>query len=93
MKAAATQLCPSGPDRTSGPSGPDLDLPEIDGIEQLETPPAGARPFTATYYRDEASALVEELKAIPAREKHCVAPRLGWPKRIYRKAELQPTAR
>lgn len=67
------------------PSAPAPDLPEIDGLEQLDTAPPGSRPFQKRYYRDELESLVKDARALPVRELHVIAPRIGWPKRIYRK--------
>ena len=62
-------------------------LPEIDGIEQVDQPPAGSTPFATIYYRDKAQELTATALALPVRENHCIAPRVGWPKRIYRKPD------
>lgn len=62
-------------------------LPPIDGIEQVETPPEGARPFTTIYYRDKAADLIAAVEGLAVRENHVIAPATGWPKRIYRRAD------
>jgi hypothetical protein len=64
-----------------------IELEQIDGIEQLEKAPPGSQPFTRRYYLDNAEDLVRDAKALPVREQHCIVPRDGWPKRIFRKPE------
>jgi len=59
----------------------------IDGIEQMESPLEGSRPFTRVYYRDGANDLIAAAKALPVRGNHFIAPVNGWPKRIYRRPE------
>lgn len=62
------------------------ELPEIDGIEQLEKPTKGSKPGLTVYYRDQAEALAKAAMALPVREKYFIAPKTGWPKRIFRRA-------
>lgn len=69
-------------------ASPDTEtLPPVDGIEQLETPLEGSKPFTKLYYRDKASDLIAAVEALAVRENHFIAPATGWPKRIYRRAD------
>lgn len=59
-------------------------IPPIDGIEQLASAPTGSKEFTEAFYRDETTLLVKMAKDLQPRTAYCIAPAVGWPKRIYR---------
>jgi hypothetical protein len=61
-------------------------LPEIEGVDQLDKAPEGSKAFTKTYYSDAADELIERVRSLPNRAVHCIVPRIGWPKFIYRRA-------
>lgn len=62
------------------------DISEIPGVEQLEAAPDGSvRYVPGDFYSDEAELIVKRATRALDRSKIFIAPRVGWPKGIYRK--------
>lgn len=62
---------------------PEDTIPEIPGVDQLESAPAGSVIYVANFFDDEAALLVRRAKAVLDRSQIFIAPRIGWPKSIY----------
>lgn len=80
-----TPYLPSEAPPISPPAGDPEILAPVDGIDQLDEPMEGAKPFTGIFYRDETALLIRTLRMLNRRENHFVSPVRGWPKRIFLK--------
>lgn len=61
----------------------DQTIPEIPGVEQLDSVPPGSKEFVAGFQSDEVAILIKRAKNVLDRSDIFIAPRVGWPKSIY----------
>lgn len=60
-------------------------IEEIPGVDQLDEVIPGSKVVVDGFYSDEASLLIKRATRVSDRRAVFIAPRVGWPKGIYRK--------